>query len=114
MGISAGELCPMGGTRYRGRASSKEGDTCSKPSSRKKETNWPTIVLKSGLSEPLRRLKCDARWWLENSEGEVKIIVIISIEPADKRLQIEKWELAPPYGNRTVTRSCPSLVLTRI
>jgi hypothetical protein len=100
MGTSDDELCPFGGTRYRGNTSSKEGDSSYKPSSRENETDWPTIVFESGLSESLRRLRSDARWWLKNSGGDVKIVVLISIKPADKRLQIEKWELAPLLNQR--------------
>jgi hypothetical protein len=100
IGMSYRELCPMGGTRYPGHTSSKEGDSTYKPSSRKKELDWPTIVFESGLSESLRRLRSDAKWWLENSGGDVKIVVLISIKPADKRLQIEKWELAPSLNQR--------------
>ena len=117
MGISHRELRPMGGTRYPGHTSSKEGDSCYKPSSRKKEANWPTIVIESGLSESLQRLRYDARWWLENSDGKVKIVVIILIKLADKRLQVEKWELAPLDEIMPVTRSHPgtqTLIPTQI
>jgi hypothetical protein len=34
-------------------------------------------------------------------------VVIISLKPADKRVQIEKWELAPPDERRPVTRLHP-------
>jgi len=67
------------------------------------ETDWPTIVFESGLSEPLR-LRNDAAWWLVDS-GEVKIVIIISITPAQKRLRVGKWCLAPPSGNRPATRA---------
>jgi hypothetical protein len=117
MGMSYRELYPFGGTRYLGHTSSKEGDSCYKPSSRKNKTDWPTIVFESGLSESLQRLRCDASWWLENSKGEVKIVVIISIKPGDKRLEIEKWELALIDEGRRVTRLHPrtqSLIPTKI
>jgi hypothetical protein len=108
MGMSHRELRPFGGTRYLGNTSSKEGDSCYKPSSRENETDWPTIVFESGLSESLQHLRSDAKWWLENSGGDVKIVVLISIKPADKRLQIEKWELAPSLNERPVTRAHPN------
>lgn len=37
----------------------------------------------------------DARWWLINSGGEVKIVIIISVKPAQMSLLIEKWCLSP-------------------
>jgi hypothetical protein len=107
MGMSHRELCPFGGTRYLGNISSKEGDSSYKPPSRENVTDWPTIVFEAGLSESLQHLRSDARWWLENSGGDVKIVVLISIKPADKRLQIEKWELAPSLNQR-VTRAHPT------
>jgi hypothetical protein len=43
----------------------------------------------------LRRLRFDASWWLTESGGDVKIVIIISIQQAKSRLQIEKWEHSP-------------------
>jgi hypothetical protein len=114
MGTSDRELRPMGGTRYPGNTSSKEGDTSYKPSSREKESDWPTIVIESGLSESFERLRGDASWWLQNSKGEVKIVIIISVKPVSKRLEIEKWELAPRDDERRNTRSHPSSIPTKI
>ena len=104
MGIPEDMLCPCGGTKYPGRVSSKEGDSSYKPSSREKETDWPSIIFEAGYSESIQHLRSSARWWLENSQGEVKIAVIISIHPADKRLHIEKWGLASPDQGRPATR----------
>jgi hypothetical protein len=105
MGISPFELCPVGATTYHDRISSKEGDSGYKPSSRKDGTDWPTIMIESGFSESLRHLRNDAKWWLTNSQGEVKIVVIISIQPVDKKLHLETWELTLPHEGRPVTRS---------
>ena len=97
MGMQARELDFVGASRFRGRRSSKEGDSAYRPHSfRPNETDWPTIVIESGVS--LRRLRFDASWWLTESGGDVKIVIIISIQRAQNaqsRLQIEKWEHAP-------------------
>jgi hypothetical protein len=99
MGIHEDELDYVGATRFHGRRSSKEGDSTYRPHSfRPNETNWPTIVIESGVSESLRRLRFDASWWLTESGGDVKIVIIISIQRvqnAQSRLQMEKWEHAP-------------------
>ena len=59
-----------GAGRFEGRKSSKEGDKAYKPlPARRRDEDWPTIVFESGLSESLRRLRVDARWWLEKSGG---------------------------------------------
>jgi hypothetical protein len=99
MGMRARELDGVGASRFRGRRSSKEGDSAYRPHSfRPNETDWPTIVIESGVSESLRRLRFDASWWLTESGGDVKIVIIISIQRtqnAQSRLQIEKWEHTP-------------------
>jgi hypothetical protein len=95
MGIPDGELDFVGASRFRGRRSSKEGDSAFRPYSfRPNETDWPTIVIESGVSESLR-LRFDASWWLTESGGDVKIVIIISVQRAKSRLKIEKWEHAP-------------------
>ena len=85
---------PVGATKYKRPNFSKEGDTayCPLPS-REQETDWPTIVLESGLSEMHTRLRHDAQWWIVNSGGDVNIVIIISIKPAQKTLLVESGAL---------------------
>ena len=108
MGLPEDCLYPLGTTRFYGRRSSKEPDSAYKPLSRNLETDWPTIVFESGLSESLTRLRHDAQWWLTNSGGDVKIVVVISITPKEKRLRVEKWCLLPAAGHRPATRANPN------
>jgi hypothetical protein len=117
MGIEEDDFGRVGSTRYSVPRSSKEGDTAYKPITRKYKIDWPTIVLESGFSEPLSDLRKDAEWWLRNSGGDVKIVILISIEPSDKTLLVEKWCLAPDPGSRLATRAHPNpnpLVPTRM
>ena len=94
MGVPRNGLYPLGAGRFEGRNSSKEADSAYKPLPiRSGESDWPTIVFESGLSESLGRLRTDAEWWLIESGGQVKIAVLISIRPALSALCIEKWEL---------------------
>ena len=52
-----------------------------------------SIVLESGWSESLAQLRQDAQFWLENSRGDVKIILLFSIGRARAgTMVIEKWE----------------------
>lgn len=107
MGIShANRLAAVGGTTYFGPGSSKQADTAYKPRFRPR-AGWPTIVFESGLSKGIARLRVDARWWLINSSGEVKIALIISVKPAEGSLLIEKWCLSPAT-NLPVTRANPT------
>jgi hypothetical protein len=106
MGIQDNEIVFVGAGRYKGNSSSKEGDSAIKPLlSRPNKTDWPTIVFEAGLSESLVRLRTDAAWWLTNSNGDVNIVVIISLQRAQSRIQIEKWELELGGGPQTRSRS---------
>jgi hypothetical protein len=109
------ELCRLGATTYKTPRMSKEGDSSFKPGSmRPLETDWPTIVIGSGWFESLTRLREDARHWLENSGGDVKIVLLISIvrqartagtAGTARTMIIEKWENRPVPLNYPPTRS---------
>jgi hypothetical protein len=105
IGLAKQSLCPCGATTYDGFSSSKEGDSSYKPKCRTREDDWPVLVVEAGVSETLARLRVDADWWLTNSNGEVKIIVIIWIVRAVKSLVIEKWCLQPRTPAAPATRA---------
>ena len=110
MGMSLDEFHPVGATRIRGRLSSKEADSAYRPYSfRLNKTDWPTIVFEAGLFESLHRLRSDAKWWLIESGGDVKTVIIISVTPAQSMVRIEKWERAPVTGRRPNTRAFSTL-----
>lgn len=77
-----------------GDGTSQEADFALKPLfARRASTAWPTLIMQAGWSESLDCLRIDARWWLEQSTGEVKIVIIISIFACGKKFHIEKWVL---------------------
>jgi hypothetical protein len=105
MGMQDDELHCVGATRIHGRSSSKEADSAYRPYSfRPNKTDWPTIVIESGLSESVQRLRFGARWWLMESGGDVKTVILVSVKRAQS-VQIEKWELALTTGRRSTLRS---------
>jgi hypothetical protein len=104
MGLPKRSLFPFGARRSFGPNSTKEGDSTYQPKCRPGKDDWPTLVFDAGFSESLRALRRDARWWLTNSGGEVKIVIVISIRSA-KTLRIEQWCMSPPTGPRPVTRA---------
>lgn len=53
-------------------------------------------VVEAGVSESLPRLRQDASWWLANSAGMVRIVILLPVRKSAKRLVIEGWQLAPP------------------
>jgi hypothetical protein len=111
------EFDELGATTFKTPRMSKEGDSAFKPLSiRPRKGDWPTIVLESGWSESLTRLRRDARLWLEESGGDVKIVLLFSIGRGVRAgtMIIEKWENRPVPANRPVTRSMPAAVATQI
>jgi hypothetical protein len=94
------ELISLGATTFKTPRMSKEGDSASKPLSiRPRQADWPAIVLESGWSESLTRLRQDAHIWLKNSRGDVKIVLLFSIGRTARTMIIEKWENRPVPAN---------------
>jgi hypothetical protein len=109
------ELIRLNATTYKTPRMSKEGDSAFKPRSmRPLETDWPTIVIESGWSQSLTKLREDARRWLENSRGAIKIVLLISIGRTARTMIIEKWEHRPVPANRPATRSNTTQTPTKI
>src|SRR5271156_625489 len=109
------EFDSLGATTFKTSRVSKEGDSAFKPLSiRPRKADWPTIVLESGWSESLTRLRRDARIWLEESKGDVKIVLLFSISRTARTMIIEKWENRPVPANRPATRSVASQTPTQI
>ena len=86
------DLAGMGSARYKGIAIKKEPDSCYKPRSRAGAASWPTLAIECGVSERIGRLRVDANWWLTNSSGKVNIVVLFSVNKADRTILIEQWE----------------------
>jgi hypothetical protein len=64
---------------------------------------WPTFVIETGVSESLDRLRENANKWFVDSEGLVRIVMLISIKPGE--VTFEKWQLAPSNAPRPLTRA---------
>jgi hypothetical protein len=107
MGLPEDSLYGLGATTFYGPSSSKEGDSAYKPLCRPGEKKWPTLVIEAGYSETLAKLRADAEWWLINSRDDVKIVIVMWIEPAPRSLLIEQWCMPLPLPIRPgpVTRA---------
>ncbi|KAL1966956.1 hypothetical protein VTN77DRAFT_3700 [Rasamsonia byssochlamydoides] len=94
MGLGLDEFWGLGATKYVGQAASaKESDSSWKNKRiRPNKGDWPTLVIEAGMSESLPRLRSDARWWIEHSNGRVNIVLLIWLHPTIKKIKIEKWE----------------------
>ncbi|KAE8383165.1 hypothetical protein BDV26DRAFT_277609 [Aspergillus bertholletiae] len=93
MGIGRAEFLGLGATRYTGpTASNKEADASWKnPTLRPKHVDWPMLVIEVGVSESMPRLRNDAAWWISNSGGQVRIVIVIKVTRATKKVVIEKY-----------------------
>ncbi|KAJ5669082.1 hypothetical protein N7462_010152 [Penicillium macrosclerotiorum] len=56
-----------------------------------RSTKWPTLVGEVAYSEPRGKLIQDMEFWLNESHGDVKIALTITIH-ARGRISIEKWK----------------------
>jgi hypothetical protein len=64
---------------------------------------WPTLVIETGLSESLSQLRAEAAKWFVESNGDVRIVLVISMNAS--RVNIEKWQLAPVGAPVPLTRA---------
>ncbi|XHF97100.1 hypothetical protein AWENTII_000702 [Aspergillus wentii] len=78
---------------------------------------WSTLVLQTDVSESYSKLKEEAKWWFEHSDGDVSIVLIIAINQAYVRFEIVQrpLQIAPcttqprPYSVQQVITT-PSTV----
>lgn len=87
----------------------KDADRTYRPKIIPKERSreWPTLVLEVEVSETPRKLATDARWWISESNDDVRTVVTISINGMQNKVAFEKWTSsdvtkAPAVAYRTV------------
>lgn len=69
-----------------------------------RSTKWPTIVVEIGVSESYRKLQADAEWWLTNSTGDVKLVIILSISRKTPKITFETVALDLTVGSLRLQR----------
>lgn len=83
------------GKTIHGTTQSKQGDggwaPRRPPHGRSKK--WPAVVLEVAVSENYSKLLSDARFWLYESQGDVKIVLALAVNRESPGVIIEKWEL---------------------
>ena len=61
------------------------------------------------MSESIPQLRNDACWFA-NSDGDVKVVVLIGVDKIHKKITIETWEMFPAEPPRRSTRNTPAQV----
>ena len=107
------DFTDIGRTRFSGIGSEKEADTSLIPTSRTPGTGWPTVVFECGVLESLERQRVDARWWLENSKGEVGTAIVVATSKQTRSLHVEIWELVD-MPDPDITRANPDPFITGV
>ena len=109
-------LADIGSATYRGTSSGKQADGAFKPwSARPRANDWPTTVFECGVSQSAPRLKADGRWWLENSLGQVNIVLLFFVSKSAKTIRIEHWGAATvPNPQGTEGRGHPLTITPKI
>ncbi|KAI7969098.1 hypothetical protein EIK77_006003 [Talaromyces pinophilus] len=80
--------CPLAG-KFRG--SSKQADA----SLKKSKAEWPVVVLEVGISETTTKLYEDAERWLEGSDSDTKLVILVDIqETRNWKTSNDKWGLS--------------------
>ncbi|KAG0618109.1 hypothetical protein M758_4G039700 [Ceratodon purpureus] len=89
-------LTSTGSARFTSLAGrSKEPDVSWKPISRVPDTEWPSMVVEVGVSESLKMLQADLRFWLRESGGQTKVAILLHINNHLHTILIERWEVCP-------------------
>ena len=89
---------PVGSTRFEGTIDDhgKEADFALRPATRVERTSWPSLVIEVGYSERLDDLHSDASWWLRNSQGRTRFVIVAKISRDPFTLRIECWKWGCP------------------
>ena len=106
-------LRSVGSTRYEAPSGrSKEADKAFRPSTRVLPTDWPSFVIEVGVSESLSQLRTDAHFWIIQSGGQTKIVLLLAFNKATRVMNIERWEHT--RRTRVTRRSSPPYNPTKI
>ena len=104
LGLPLGELTTTGSASWRLPRRGKEPDESWYPRSRL-FLDPPSFVIEVGHSESKAQLRMDADFWLTQTNGRTKLVLLINPNP-DKSLALERWEALPnPRPAREAARA---------
>ena len=113
LGVNRTSLMNIGAARFGAPGGrSKEPDAALRPSTRVLAADWPSVAIEVGVSESLSQLRTDAQFWLTQSGGQTRIVILLAIKKATRVMTIERWEHTP--RTRLTRRSSPSYNPTKM
>ncbi|CRL24597.1 unnamed protein product [Penicillium camemberti] len=74
-----------------------------------RSTKWPTVTVEVDVSESYPKLKADAEWWLMNSRGDVKLVIIVSVNRKTPKIKFETVTLTPATLRLQRPRNVPTI-----
>ncbi|OQD77098.1 hypothetical protein PENDEC_c003G02080 [Penicillium decumbens] len=91
MGFRRLPIIPRGSGRIKGHTCCKEADASYRPKLLPpgRDIKWPSVVVEVGVSETWRQLRADAAWWLNNSSGDVKVVILIGVSTSLPEIKFE-------------------------
>ena len=89
---------------------SKEGDDGFGPDTRVGGSVWPSVMMEFGYSGGENFFRLDAQWWLINSAGRIRFVILVFVTKNSLALGVECWSM--PESGRRETRQTPARVPT--
>ncbi|KAK9323656.1 hypothetical protein V1517DRAFT_319493 [Lipomyces orientalis] len=95
LGLPRNIFVPTGSGRYHfSNELSKEPDASYRPQTRKGPGHFSSFIVEVGVSQSLVQLRQDARVWLQKTNGETKVILLIFLNIEAETLTMERWQHA--------------------
>lgn len=99
LGVPSDEICMLGATTNKGDSAARQGDSSFKPiPERRHESDRATLVIECGLSQSLPDLRAAANWWLSNTQGQVRVVMVVSVDLQNKCVFLEIWKMVLSAG----------------
>ena len=74
----------------------------------RKPNDFPSFVIEMAFTESAAKLACDAKWWLPNPGGKVKMVRTILITENPWKLELQCWEMVENID--PLTRGAPEKI----
>ena len=92
LGVSSDDICMLGATTKKGDLAARQGDSSFKSIPDCRESDCATLMVECGLSQSLPDVRAAANWWLANTQGQVRAVIVLSIDLQNKCVFVEIWK----------------------